>query len=546
MAALEEIIRKLEAAQGDVRAQAVITADFALAVRPEEDREQVRAALDAAAVLRWFDAPLLAGLLEIGETEARALFDVLAGLSFVERFPSGAGDVRNVHDATRLGWRHRLSQEQPEVWRALSARAAARFAQDSTPSGRVEWIYHLLSADPEAGAIALQELDRAWGNTARPENRQALALALGELEETGLVAGQARLEVLLCIAEARSSRGETARLGTTARTVLELAHAVGDPRGLARAYSLSGDVWQAQGKLEKALSAFQECLVRCGALAAKDPGNAGWQGDLATAHCSVGDVLQAQGKLEEAQAEFGQYLAIGRQLVKQDSNNAGWQRKLAVAHSRVGEVLEDQRNLEDAQSAFEESLKINRQLAERDPSNTGWQREVAAAHSNLGRVLQARGKLEDAQAEFEEDLKISRMLAEQDPTNAGWQRDLAVSHSAVGGVLQAKAQLEAAQSALSEALAINRLLTERDPSSAEWWHELALALTNCGLNTNLSGKKQHALSFYREARNVSDHLMLIAPGFVEWEQERERLLQALAKLETELEAAGEMPGTSSE
>jgi len=71
MNVLEDIIRKVEAAAGDVRAQAVITAEFAVALQTESIRERLRAALDAAAVLRWFDVQLLGRLLEIGEVEAR-------------------------------------------------------------------------------------------------------------------------------------------------------------------------------------------------------------------------------------------------------------------------------------------------------------------------------------------------------------------------------------------------------------------------------------------------------------------------------------------
>src|SRR5277367_2292745 len=122
MSALEDIIRKLEAARDDVRAQAVTTAEFALALQTDSICERLRSALDAAAVLRWFDVPLLGRLLELGEAEALELFDALATLPFLERFPSRTRDLRNVHDATRLGWRRRLSEDKPASFRALSAR----------------------------------------------------------------------------------------------------------------------------------------------------------------------------------------------------------------------------------------------------------------------------------------------------------------------------------------------------------------------------------------------------------------------------------------
>ena len=32
--------------------------------------------------------------------------------------------------------------------------------------GRIEWIYHLLVADPEQGATELENLDRSWASVA--------------------------------------------------------------------------------------------------------------------------------------------------------------------------------------------------------------------------------------------------------------------------------------------------------------------------------------------------------------------------------------------
>ena len=64
------------------------------------------------------------------------------------------------------------------------------FEDDPTPAGRVEWIYHLLCAEPEFGATTLEKQDRYWSRIARPEDRYALAAALGELDDSGLVHGR--------------------------------------------------------------------------------------------------------------------------------------------------------------------------------------------------------------------------------------------------------------------------------------------------------------------------------------------------------------------
>ncbi|AUB83351.1 tetratricopeptide repeat protein [Candidatus Thiodictyon syntrophicum] len=564
----DTLIERLTATQGDVQAQAAIMAEFRLSVYPEPERRALREALDAAAVLHWFDAGLLAQVLAIPAIEARGRFERPQGLSFVEHYGRPDRGLFNVHEATRLGWRRRLAAQDPGRLRELSDRAAACFAGDQTTAGRIEWVYHLLCADADAGAGALESMNRDWVGGARPEDFAALARALRELDSTGLVAGRARAWTLLIGAWSRHLRGETAQLAETAAEALQLARDAADrpaesdaqsllgcvwePRGqltaaqaafgeslaiirrlaerdpsnagwqreLAVAHSNVGDVLQAQGQLAAAQAAFGETLGIIRRRAEQDPGNTGWQRDLAVAHCRVGGVLQAQGELAAAQAAFGEYLAISRRLAERDPGNAGWQRELAVAHSRVGDVLQAQGQSAAAQAAFGEYLAISRRLAEQDPGNAGWQRDLAVAHGRVGDVLQAQGQLAAAQAAFGETLAISRRLAEQDPGNAGWQLDLAVAHSRVGGVLQAQGQLPAAQAAFGESLAISRRLAEQDPSNADWQRDLAVSCVDLARIEAAIGKSKEALRLFEESARIYAAVVRDAPDVRQWADER--------------------------
>lgn len=187
--ALADFLKHLEKAKGDPHAQSVLAAEFALTAQPEEDRGPLRAALDAAAVLRWFDVSLLGKVLEVLDEEARTRFEALTSLPFVERYRMSDTDLRNIHEGTRLGWRKKLADETPDRFRGLSLRAAEAFSGDPAPTRRIEWIYHLLCGDPNRGAIELERLNRDWSSRARLDERYALATALRELEETGLVSG---------------------------------------------------------------------------------------------------------------------------------------------------------------------------------------------------------------------------------------------------------------------------------------------------------------------------------------------------------------------
>ena len=423
MDAIQQLMQRLKETAGDTHAQAALAAEFALTTRPAAERETLRAALDAAAVLRWFDAGLLAQVLDIPAADASRRFAMLKTLPFVESYPGAGLDRRNVHEATRLGWRKKLFAETPERFRALSLLASACFAEDVSAKSRIEWIYHLLCGDPERGATELEKLDREWGSQAYPEDRYALAAALRELEDTRLVAGRARAWALLVIAWVRYARGETAQLADIAQTALRLARENQDQRAEADAQCLRGDVSQAQGKLEAARAAYRENLVISRWLAESDPSNAGWQRELAVAHSRVGVVSQALGQLEGAQAAFAEDLAISRRLAEADPSNASWQRDLAVAHSKIGDVSQAQGQLEAARAAFGESLVISRRLAESDPSNADWQRELAVACWWIAWIQVQAGQWSAALPLYEEASRLFAALVKLAPEAAQWAKE---------------------------------------------------------------------------------------------------------------------------
>jgi len=518
MVPIQDLLQRLEKAKGDTRTQSALTTEFVVMARPEAEREILRSGLDAAAVLHWFDAEFLEKVLEIPQDEARRQLDTLKEYSFVEHY-RGEADLRyNLHESTRLGWRINFASERTERFRALSLRASSGFANDPTPGGRIEWIYHLLCGDPALAASELEKLDRAWSGSARPEDRAALATALQELVETKLVDGRARARSLLAIAWSRTDWDSTARSAEIAAEALTLAQKAGDEAASAEAWGLGGHVSEAQGRLEGAQAAFEQYLAIFRRLAELEPSNAGWQREMAVAHSRVGGVLQAQGRLEAAQAAFEQSLSISRRLVEQDPSNAGWQRELAVAQSRVGGVLEAQGRLEGAQTAFEQTLRISRRLAEQDPSNAGWQRELATAHNRVGGVLETQGRLEGAQAAFEQDLSISRRLAEQDPSNARWQHDLATAHNRVGGVLEAQGRLVEAQAVFEQALEISRRLAELDPSNAGWQRELAVAQSRVGGVLLSQGQLGKGIEAYAEYLSISRRLAEQDPSNAGWQR----------------------------
>jgi tetratricopeptide (TPR) repeat protein len=530
---VQDLLQSLKEARGDPRAQAALTAEFLILARPQPQQEPLRAALDAAAVLHWFDPELLRKVLSKPLEEAQFWCRTLAEHSFVERY-RGESDLHfNLHETTRLGWRVRFARGRAKQFRDLSLRASSCFTDDPMPRSRIEWIYHLLCGDPELAATELEKLDREWSGNARSEDRSALAAVLQELAETNLVEGRARARSLLVIAWSRADWEAAARLAKLAEEALMLAEKAGDESSIAEAWALEGHVSHAQGRLEAALAPFEQRPTISRRLAEQTPGNTrwqrglaeetprstGWQRGLAIAHSRVGDVLQAQGRLEAAQAAFEQTLSIFLRLAHRDPTNTGWQRELAAAHSRVGDVLQAQGRLEVAQAAFEQALLVNGRLAEQNPSDAGCHRDLAVTHSQVGDVLQAQGRLAAAQEALERCLTISQRLAEQDPGNAGRQRELAVAHSRVGDILQAQGRLEAALAAFEQDLAIIGQLAEVDPSNAGWQQDLATAHNRVGDVLEAQGRLEAARAAFEECLAIARRLAEQDPSNAGWQRD---------------------------
>ena len=104
----DEIIGHLRQAQGDPEKLVLATVDTALAASNEP---LLREALEAASIPHWFDARILAQLLDTNTDEAAELELRLRGLPMVE--PFGARQGWNVHESTRLALRRKIHNEQP-------------------------------------------------------------------------------------------------------------------------------------------------------------------------------------------------------------------------------------------------------------------------------------------------------------------------------------------------------------------------------------------------------------------------------------------------
>ena len=286
----------------------------------------MRSDLDAAAVLHWFDVQLLAHLLDLDETEARRRFDRLGKLPFVEKFPDRHVVMRNVHETTRLAWRKRLAMERPNVWQTLSARAGIGSPRRRHPYSASSGFTILLCAEPDEGARRLEEMDRVWTSTAHPEHRQALALALNELETSALLKGRARVEGLLCLAEVRSLRGATAHAEGVARKIEALAPDIGHaPWALVALSASSVRCWRRRAdSRRRRRTAYRRVPGDQPTIGGAGPQQCGRAARLSGGAHKVGNCCRLRASWWRRKQRLRR---------EQDPSNAGWQRELAVTLS---------------------------------------------------------------------------------------------------------------------------------------------------------------------------------------------------------------------
>src|SRR5271157_4812451 len=124
---VSDFLKRAAEARGDPQIQAALAAQFVLATQPEPKQAALSAGLGGAALLHWFNRALLEIMLEISPAEALERFAALKSLPFVERYRRGDGDLYNVHESTRLGWRRHMARTNPDGFRNLSTRSALCF-----------------------------------------------------------------------------------------------------------------------------------------------------------------------------------------------------------------------------------------------------------------------------------------------------------------------------------------------------------------------------------------------------------------------------------
>jgi tetratricopeptide (TPR) repeat protein len=543
---IDELIAELQAAQGDPARLTLTTMD---AVLSGTGRPELRPAVEAAAMPHWFDADILACLME---TDAQSASDIVAQLHtlpMVETFPARHG--WNVHEATRLALRNHLFETNPERFRRLSARAASCLSGDD-PYREIEAVYHRLVADPRDGADFLRELHSSWFVAVRRDHLQSLAVVLEELLDSNWLEPLARAQCLLRLCEIREGYLLSISLEMLGREALEIFYDDSIDNNnrsadLRDCHCVIGNAIEQQGRREPALDHFKRCLNICRAVTACNPDNWPWRRELSIAHARVGRILEAQGKRAEALSEYEAFKQIMQELTARDPDNARWRRDLSSVHAFVGGILQALGKPAEALAEYKESKPIIQELTTRDPDNAQWRSDLSDQYFCMASILEALGKPAEALAECQESKRIMQELTARDPDNASWRQALSAAHNHIGAILKAQDKPAEALAEFEESKRIMQELNARDPDNAGWRRDLSVAHNWVGSILQAQDKPAEALAEFEEGKRIMQELTARDPDNAQWRSDLSvahnwvgSILQAqgkLAEAEVEYEAA---------
>lgn len=575
---IDQALQQLKQAQNDPQALTITTAQIACAPL-HSDLFDI---LQVAAIPHWFDADILATLLQIDIDKANDWLQLLIKLPMVESYT--ARQAWNVHEATRLTIRTILANCNSERFRTLTSLSANYFS-GSEKFQKNESIYHRLANNETGADRKLLDLYHHWRRSGQYDTQQALALLLEELLNNNLLKGLALARCMVVRGWIRGTRLSTTLTDKQARQSLALFIKAGDEYGQADSrqwlgrvlqtegklkealhefltsmdimlrltqhspdnddwlldlsvlHSNVGRVLQAQGDLTSALQANQNSMNIRRRLTARDPNNSDWQLDLAVSHNYIGAILQAQGNLDSALQEYQSYQAIMRSLTERNPHNNYWLRELSVSHNNIGSILLLQDHLAEALHAYQASMDIRKHLTELDPDNNNWKRDLSFSYAYIGKILQAQNDYSDALQAYQAFKSIMQRLTECDPNNKDWQRDLSVAHNCVGRILQAQGDLNAALLEYQASMQIMQHLSEKYPDNTVWLRDLSVAHTDTGNILQAQGNLAEALKQRIISFTIMEHLVQQDATNVLWQQDLQVSRQALSALKQRITEA---------
>jgi tetratricopeptide (TPR) repeat protein len=277
-------------------------------------------------------------------------------------------------------------------------------------------------------------------------------------------------------------------------------------------YERLGDVQVAQGDLPAALTSYQIDLATMERLAKSDPGNAGWQSDLALSYASFAKAYRRYDDNDKALEALRQGQAIMAHVVELSPENASWKRYLAWFDDQIATVTARQWKCTGISDVAWDEQIVGCTNAIQSGRYGG--AVLARVYNNRGNAHKARSDVNGAIADYNEAIRL-------DP-------QYALAYNNRGNAYRAKGDADRAIADYNRAIAIDPL-----PKSAKGTINI---YNNRGNAYKAKGDIDHAIADYNEAIRLD-------PNFVDAYFDRGRLylyIDALPKAVADLNQATEL------
>ncbi len=273
--------------------------------------------------------------------------------------------------ATALAARERAPDRDPaELDGAVAVGLCKHFMKGARPADALRYLLP-----------ALDHLERGYLNGA------AVELADTALAVPGLIAGGARIDLLLRRAERLDLLGRREDAGTTLAEAAErLTETDSDPILKARVSCRYGGHLIQTARYEEAQAALAAAIEVAQA--------AGDAHEEAAATGNLGVAMRALGRFEEAQALQERSLELAKSVADR--------RREAIAHGNLGLVFLDRGVFDAARTHFERNLELAQEIGHRQGE--------AIATGNLGMLDGSLGRFEAARVHLEHYLALARQI----------------------------------------------------------------------------------------------------------------------------------------
>jgi len=233
--------------------------------------------------------------------------------------------------------------------------------------------------------------------------------------------------------------------------------------------------------------------------------------DLSSVCATLGDIYLAQGALEKAERAYQRGYQAIRNAVRQDPTNARW----AMVLVRNLECLSDAR-LEkgdrlQAMAANRECADVAQLMLQRGAKSLEWMWVLSTCYRMEGNILAEEGKNAEAMAAYERAVAACAMLNHLGGGSEHYRHGLAVLHLKIGELHRQERNHKRALTEYTRCLAILEDLVKDEPSKPEVTQNLAICLMRVGEVQSLQNDVASAIDAYERCVRVAQQTAQLSP-----------------------------------